>query len=153
MLREIVSGDASVYASFAAVLRILLAQAGVALGVAGVSWLVSGPTAAYSALLGGAACVLPNAFLGARMLAFGAVGTARTMMRSAYFGEMGKLILTVLAFGAIFALVRPLHAGLVFAAFIACQSVMLFALIATNKTETNRILTRTEHGSRETLGG
>lgn len=146
------SGDVSVYASpSGAVLRILFAQLGIAFGVAGVSWLVSGTTAAYSVLLGGAACVLPNAFLGARILAFGA-GTARTMMRSAYLGELGKIILTVLAFGMIFAFVRPLHAGLVFAGFIACQGVMLAALIATNKTETKRILTRAEHGSRETFG-
>ena len=137
---------------FRNVLRILLAQSGVAIVVAAVAWIGSGPVAAYSAALGGAACVIPNAFLAARILALRGVPTARNMMRTAYLGEAGKLILTLLLFGTIFASVRPLSPGLVFVGFIAAQVVMLAALATVNGTGIEG-LARTEHGGRETLGG
>ena len=46
----------------------LLAQAGVSTVLAAVLWLSFGETHAVSTLLGGAAAVVPNGFLAARML-------------------------------------------------------------------------------------
>ena len=138
---------------FKTVPRILLAQSGISFAVAGVAWIALGTVAGYSAVLGGAACVLPNAFLAARILALRGAPTARNMMRTAYVGEAGKLILTLLLFGAIFASVRPLSPGLVFVGFIAAQAVIWVALAVVNGTGIEGLTTRTEHGSRESLGG
>ena len=46
-----------------AIVRILLAQLGIGLIVAGAGFGVAGGVAAWSALLGSLVCVLPNAFL------------------------------------------------------------------------------------------
>lgn len=107
----------------------LTAQAAVSLGLAGVAWLAFGGAAGVSVLLGGLAAVVPNAFLAARLLAPAAGSSARALLRSAWIGAIGKLVLTALAFGAIFALVRPLSAPAVFAGFIAAQLVVFGALL------------------------
>jgi len=51
------------------------------------------------------------------------------LMRAAWIGEIGKLLLTVLAFGVIFGVVRPLSPPAVFAGFIAAQLVVFGALL------------------------
>jgi len=91
-----------------------------------------GQTAAVSLLLGGMIAVIPNAFLGARLLAPGAGESARAMLRSAWLGEIGKLILTAVLFGAVFAAVRPLSGLAVFGGFIAAQFVVFGALFLGN---------------------
>lgn len=103
----------------------LLAQAGSSLITAAVAWLGFGEVAAASVLLGGAAAVVPNAFLAARLLSPAAGASARALLRSAWVGEIGKLLLTVLAFGTIFAFVRPLAPLAVFCGFIAAQAAMI----------------------------
>jgi ATP synthase protein I len=107
----------------------LLAQACVSAAVALALWFGFGNVAAASALLGGAAVVIPNAFLAARLLAPSTDQSARAMMRSAWIGEIGKLLLTGLAFGVIFAVVRPIAPPAVFAGFIAAQMVIFGALL------------------------
>ena len=109
------------------VLLTLLAQAGISLGLAAVIALWS-QVAASSALLGGMAAVVPNAFLAARLLKPRA-DSARALMRSAWVGEIGKLLLTALLFGLIFALIRPLSAPAVFAGFIGAQAAVWGALL------------------------
>jgi F0F1-type ATP synthase assembly protein I len=49
---------------------------------------------------------------------------AGALVRAAYIGELGKLALTVLMFGTVFTLVRPLAAGALFTGFIAGQLVI-----------------------------
>ena len=66
-----------------------------------------------------------NAFLAARLLR--ADNTARALLRSAWVGEIGKLLLTALLFGAIFASIRPLSAAAVFGGFISAQLVIFGA--------------------------
>lgn len=107
----------------------LLAQAGSSLGAALAVWLAFGPVAGGSALLGGLAAVIPNAFLAARLMAPAAGSSARALMRSAWIGEIGKLLLTALAFGTIFAVVRPISAPAVFGGFIAAQGVVFWGLL------------------------
>lgn len=106
----------------------LLAQAGLGFALAAVVWLWGGEVAGLSVLLGSAAAVVPNAFLAARMLAPAAGSSARALMRSAWIGEIGKLLLTAVMFGTIFAFVRPLAPLAVFGGFIAAQAVVLGAL-------------------------
>jgi len=105
----------------------LLAQAGVSMVLAAVLWLRFGDTVAVSTLLGGAAAVVPNGFLAARLLA--PSRPVDELLRGAWLGEVGKILLTVLAFGVIFGFVRPIAPPAVFAGFIAAQLVVFGALL------------------------
>jgi ATP synthase protein I len=109
------------------VLLTLLAQTGFSLGLAGLVALWS-PAAGFSVLLGGMAAVVPNTFLAARLLSPRGE-SARALMRSAWFGEIGKLLLTAVMFGVIFAWVRPNAVPAVFAGFIGAQGMLLGALL------------------------
>ena len=114
----------------------LLAQAGVAVGLAGLLALCVGPVAAYSALLGGVAAVVPNAFLAARLVGSRDHDDAGAVLRSARIGVVGKLAITALLFGAIFATVTPISGPAVFGGFIAAQTVVLGALLVGRETTT-----------------
>ena len=107
----------------------LLVQVCVSLVVAGALWAWMGEVAGVSALLGGVAVVIPNGFLAARLLKPNRDVSAQAMMRSAWIGEIGKLLLTVLLFGVIFGVVRPIQPPAVFAGFIAAQLVVFGALL------------------------
>jgi ATP synthase protein I len=107
----------------------LLLQVCVSVVLAAVLLVAVGPVAATSALLGGATAVVPNGFLAARLLTPSREETATAMMRSAWFGEIGKVLLTALLFGVIFGFVRPIVPLAVFAGFIAAQLVIFGALL------------------------
>jgi ATP synthase protein I len=107
-----------------AIVRILLAQLGLGLILAGAGFGISGGVAAYSALLGSLVCVLPNAFLGARIVLAGGGGDARTLLRASYAGAAGKLLLTAAFFAVVFVLVRPLAPGWFFGGFLLSQTAI-----------------------------
>jgi ATP synthase protein I len=109
---------------------VLLAQAAMCLAGGVLAWLSAGRTAGVSALLGGAAAVVPNAFLAARLLT---PRSAKALLRAAWIGETGKLLMTAGFFAAIFTFVRPVSAPAVFAGFIAVQLVVFGALFYGNK--------------------
>ena len=104
-------------------LLILAAQLALSLVLAAVFWGASGSVSGYSALLGGLACVIPNAFLALRLVVPRRDPGAAALVRAAYIGELGKLALTVLIFGVVFTLVKPLAPVAVFVGFIATQLV------------------------------
>ena len=108
----------------------LLAQAGVGLCLAALVWLWQGEVAAASAMAGTLVAVIPNAFLAARLLS--ARNNARALLRSAWIGLFGKLALTVLLFGVLFAFVRPLSGAAVFGGYIAAQLVIPASLLVGN---------------------
>jgi ATP synthase protein I len=110
----------------------LLVQLCVSVMLAAVLWVWMGEVAAASALLGGAAAVIPNGFLAARVLQPSGDSSAKAMMRSAWLGEIGKVLLTALLFGVIFGFVRPIEPLAVFASFIAAQLVVFGALLIGN---------------------
>jgi len=114
----------------------LLAQAGVSVVLAAVLWLRFGDTVAVSTLLGGAAAVVPNGFLAARVL--NPSRPVDALLRAAWLGEIGKLLLTALAFGVIFGFVRPLSPPAVFAGFIAAQLTVFGALLVGGSGGNNR---------------
>jgi len=120
----------------------LLAQACVSLLVAGVLWAWFGEVEAVSALLGGAAVVVPNGFLAARLLQPSRDQSAGAMMRSAWFGEIGKVLLTALLFGVIFGFVRPIQPLAVFAGFIAAQLVVFGALLIGSGASAQEAMTK-----------
>jgi ATP synthase protein I len=120
----------------------LLAQACVSLVVAAVLWVSVGEVAATSALLGGAAAVVPNGFLAARLLQPSRDQSAKAMMRSAWFGEIGKVLLTALLFGVIFGFVRPISPLAVFAGFIAAQLVVFGGLLIGSRPSAQEAMTK-----------
>lgn len=119
----------------------LLAQAGVSTVLAAVLWLSYGDTVAVSTLLGGLAAVVPNGFLAARILAPSRDPRGVAILRAVWIGEIGKIALTVLAFGVIFGFVRPLAPPAVFAGFIAAQLVVFGALLVGDSGATAKKMT------------
>ena len=107
-------------------LKVLFWQIGIGMVLAAALWGIYGHVAGYSALLGALTCVIPNAFLALRLAVPRRDPGARSLIRAAYLGELGKLALTVLMFSIVFVLVRPLNAAALFAGFVATQ-LMAFA--------------------------
>ena len=101
--------------------KVLLVQLGLSVVLAMLFWGVDGFVPAYSALLGGLTCVIPNAFLALRLVVPRRDPGAGGLVRAAYIGELGKVALTVLMFSMVFTLVRPLAAWPLFAVFIGAQ--------------------------------
>lgn len=110
------------------VLKILLLQLAVGLVCATLSWPLAGADAAAQFFLGTLVGVVPNAYLGMRITGLGKAADARTMLRAAWLGEVGKLALTILLLGVVFAVVRPSHPGWVLGGFIAVQFSSWLAL-------------------------
>jgi ATP synthase protein I len=115
------------------VAKVLLAQLGMTVVLAMLFWGTDGRVTGYSALLGGLICVIPNAFLALRLAVPRRDPGAGALVRAAYIGELGKLALTVLMFGAVFMLVRPLAATALFAGFIAAQLVTFSGFLMRDK--------------------
>jgi len=116
--------------------KVLLAQLGTTCVVlAMLFWGLDGRVAGYSVLLGGLICVIPNAFLALRLAVPRRDPGAGALVQAAYIGELGKLALTVLMFGMVFALVRPLAAGALFAGFIAAQLATFSGFLMRDKPE------------------
>jgi ATP synthase protein I len=107
----------------------LLVQLCVSFVVAAAAWVWVGEVAGVSALLGGTVAVVPNAFLAARLLKPSRDQSAGAMMRAAWLGEFGKVLMTALLFGVIFGFVRPVEPLAVFVGFIAAQAVVFGALL------------------------
>ncbi|MRI33411.1 F0F1 ATP synthase assembly protein I [Endozoicomonas sp. OPT23] len=81
---------------------------------------------AVSALAGGLACSIPNAYLVWQAFRYRGAGSAKKIVRSFYQGEAGKFMLTAAAFTLIFVLfpsVKPLP---LFSAFVLIQAVSWF---------------------------
>ncbi|MCZ6559789.1 MAG: ATP synthase subunit I [Gammaproteobacteria bacterium] len=111
-----------------AMFGILAAQLGVSFLLAVIGGFAAGKTAAYSGLIGGMICVLPNTFLALRILVAGFKREPQALVSGLYVAEAGKMMLSVMLFIVAFTLVKPLAAGWLFAGFIATQSVMWVAL-------------------------
>lgn len=99
--------------------QVILAQA-IASLLAASSLLLWDWVAAYSALLGGLICVIPNGYLAFRISATDGLSRARRTGRLIQ-GEAGKLIQTVLLFALVFGLVRPLESAALLLSFIGIQ--------------------------------
>jgi len=130
--------------------KVLLAQTGLTLALAALFWGFNGFVSGYSALLGGLTAVIPNGFLAARLMLPRRDPGAAALLRAAYLGEMGKLALTALMFGAVFVLVRPLAAGALFSGFIAAQLATFAGFMTQSRS---RATTGSKKGSGTTSNG
>lgn len=113
----------------------LLVQAAVTVALGLLLGLWVDAVAGTSALLGGVTAIVPNAFLAARLIGSRCGNDANALLRSAWVGVFGKLVLTMVLFGVIFATVRPISGPAVFAGFIAAQVVIPAALLIGGGTE------------------
>ncbi len=85
--------------------------------------LIFGPLSGKSALLGGLVCFIPTCWFALRAFRHKGARSANEIVRSMYAGASGKMILTMVLFGFVFAYVKPINALAVFAGF-AGVSVM-----------------------------
>lgn len=107
------------------IISILLVQVLVSLilGLALALWQQG--VAAVSAILGGTIAVVPNAFLAARLISPKAGVSAEALLKAAWLGELGKLLLTAALFTVVFVSVRPISPIAVFGGFITAQLVVI----------------------------
>ena len=126
-------------------LKVLAGQIGIGTVLAAVLWGLYGHVAGYSALLGALTCVLPNAFLALRLAVPRRDPGARSLVRAAYLGELGKLAITVLMFSVAFVLVRPLSVAALFAGFIAAQLMTFAGLLVRDRQESEQTTSK-NHG-------
>ena len=115
--------------------RILLAQLGLGMVLTMLFWGMDGRVSGYSALLGSLASVIPNAFLALRLAMSRPDQGAKSLLRAAYVGELGKLALTVLIFSLVFTLVRPIAAGPLFTGFIGTTLMAFAGFLQRNKSQ------------------
>ena len=114
--------------------RVLMWQFVVGAVLAAILWAVFGTVAGYSALLGSLTSVIPNGFLGLRIMA--PRRDPGALKKAAWIGEMGKLALTVLLFVLVFTQVKPLSAAALFAGFIASQLTVFSGFLMRSETDT-----------------
>jgi ATP synthase protein I len=113
--------------------NILLAQLAAAVGLAAIVWIGLGSGRAIPTLLGGLIGVVPNAFLAARVMSPRAGSSARSLLRAGWLGEIGKLAIAAVMFAAVFATLRPLHPGFLFAGYIASLLALPVGLLFDGK--------------------
>ncbi len=106
--------------------------------VMAVIWMIFHSTvAAYSALLGGLANVIPNAFF-VRFAFSGSKSTSpQNMLIRFYIGEAGKLVLTGIFFAICFFVFKPIHIGALFLSFIVIILINLAGLSVMSRTIDN----------------
>jgi len=109
------------------IIRILLTQIATTFFLMAAFWLFGNKIAAYSSFLGGMLSIVPNIFLAARLIA--SLRSAKAVLRAAYIGEAGKVILTFVLFGLVFIIVKPLDAKALFISFIIVQFVISIELL------------------------
>jgi ATP synthase protein I len=74
---------------------------------------------AYSLASGGLIAIVPQVYFASRAFRWRGASSARAIARSSYVGEIGKFLLSVAGFAAVFALVRPIDGLAVFAGYLA----------------------------------
>ena len=85
-----------------------------------------GKVHAYSALLGGLICVLPNLYFVRKTFAYSGARAARQIVNAFYKGEAIKLVLTAVLFALVYVYVKPLEPAAMLIAFILVQTTNWF---------------------------
>lgn len=113
------------------IIRVLIYQLLATVILASIIWFYAGKVAGYSSVLGGLICLVPNIFLGTRLML--SSRNVRGILRAAYLGELGKVILTTLLFGLVFFMVKPLNAMYLFLSFMIVQFAVSLELLNKEK--------------------
>jgi ATP synthase protein I len=105
--------------------RVTLAQVATLVPLCLLTWLALDQTNALSVLCGGAVAIAPQAWFAVRLFRSRGAQSAPEMARSALGGAIGKFLLSVAGFAAVFALLQPVAPVAVFAGYIAMLAVQM----------------------------
>ncbi len=125
-------------------LPLVLAQF-IATLVAAALGLISGLVTAYSLLVGGLVCVLPNTwyasslYVQSRNSSGDPAEDASRFLGAAYKGEAIKILLTGALFALVFSQLKPLNVIAVFAGYIICLLVNLVGLKFIGRDQINPV--------------
>ena len=92
-----------------------------------VGYTTLGWICAYSLLLGGLICAVPNAYFTVKAFQYRGARAAQKIVRAFYLGEAVKILLICAGFALTFVYVEPLSSGALFAGFIMTYLTGLFA--------------------------
>ncbi len=108
--------------------KVLSVIAAIIAVIAFVLLLVIGRVAAYSAVLGGIACLLPNLLFARFAFRYSASNSVGLVMRWFYLGETIKIIVTVLVFALSLIWVKELHFAAMFITYIVALIMNIHGL-------------------------
>jgi len=109
----------------------IIASQFIAVGViATVGYATLGWTSAYSLLLGGLICAVPNAYFTSKAFQYRGARAAQKIVRAFYTGEAIKLLLMCAGFALTFKYVRPLNPAELFTGFVVTYFAGLLVLVA-----------------------
>lgn len=110
----------------------------IAVGViATVGYATLGWTSAYSLLLGGLICAIPNAYFTSKAFRYRGARAAQEFVRTFYAGKAVKLLLMCAGFALTFKFVNPLSPTATFSGFVVTYLTGLLVLVAV-QTEYSR---------------
>jgi ATP synthase protein I len=89
--------------------------------------------AAHSVLLGGLLFIGPNAYFTVYAFRYSAADSADRVARSFYWGQFGKIVLTIVGFAVVLRLVQPLHMPALMAAYCLMIASQWFLACAVAK--------------------
>ena len=104
--------------------RITLAQLAILVPLC-LILLASDKVRAYSVLSGGLIAIVPQAYFAALAFRWRGARSARAIARSSYAGQVGKFLLSVAGFAAVFVAMRPIDAPGVFAGYLAMLVIQI----------------------------
>lgn len=113
---------------------LVLVQLTLVLAVSFLVWLTSGTTTAYSALLGGLIYLIPYIYQASRVLKASTGISLKQSVQELYKSEIWKMALTMVLFGLVFTLVKPLEPFSLFGVFILMQLISWLAPLMQNHT-------------------
>lgn len=87
--------------------------------------LASDRVLAFSVLSGGLVAILPQAYFAALAFRWRGARSARAIARSSYVGQVGKFLLSVAGFAAVFVALRPINAPAVFAGYLGMLVIQI----------------------------
>jgi len=94
-----------------------------------VMFVTFGATSAWSAALGGMISILPNAYFAHRVFRHSGARSIDKVVRSAYQGEVLKLLMMGSGFALVFALVESANVAAVFGGFLVVHLGGLLAVV------------------------
>lgn len=97
-----------------------MVQAGLTLFLAALCLLMGGTKAAYSAILGGIVCMVPNIFFARSLFRYQGARSAKKIVNAFYKGEAIKIILSIVLFAIVF-IIGNINALAFFITYIVVQ--------------------------------
>ncbi|MDX1491331.1 MAG: ATP synthase subunit I [Pseudohongiellaceae bacterium] len=109
----------------------IIASQFVAVGViTAIGYTILGWMSAYSLLLGGLICAIPNGYFATKAFQYRGARATQKIVRAFYIGEAIKISLMCAGFALAFIYVKPLSYWALFGGFLTVYIVGLWALIA-----------------------